>query len=159
MNINAVIQAALFSMVMLAGCSKNAPPSDGLPVAAPTEVAATPSPPTASDVVADPLADFTVDPGVVYSCDGRDRTESTVTWKVKDPSVTVRIEGDSTSDPMRKTFTIGGASGEARTENWVGAGTRFHLVDGASGKELAGYEVTSLPCQGASAEMPEGGKG
>ena len=150
MKINMVILWAVVSMAGLAACSKNAPPADGLPGAAPNAVAAptstTPAAPAAAAV--NPLADFSVEPGVVYACEGRDRTVALVKWHVKDPAVTrVKVEIDSATDPSRQTFTVGATSGEARTEEWVGAGVRFHLSDFTSGKELATYEVTSLPCE------------
>ena len=50
MKINMVILWAVVSMAGLAACSKNAPPADGLPVAAPNAVAA----PTSTTPAADP---------------------------------------------------------------------------------------------------------
>ena len=152
MKVNMLILWALLSMAALAACSNNQPPADGLSVpaapaadapAADASATSTPAPP-----VVNPLADFTVDPGVVYACEGRDRVVATVKWQVKDPAVlSVKVEVDSAADPARKTFASGGAIGEALTEEWVGAGVRFHLSDLTSGKELATYEVTSLPCE------------
>lgn len=152
MKSNTLILLAVGLIAGLAACSRNQPPADGLPISAQvaTGTAAAPTA-TTTDVApaVNSLVDFTVEPGVVYACDGRDRVVATVNWQVKDPAVTtVKVEVDTADDPMRKTFTAGGAVGEAVTEKWVGAGTRFYLVDAAGGKELASYEVTSLPCEG-----------
>lgn len=145
MKTHALVLLLATSAAALVGCSQNQPPADALPIPGPKP--ANPAAVAAEPV--NPLADFSVTPGVVFACDGRDRVTATVTWKVKDPSVaTVKIEVDSTTDPLRKTFTAGGATGEAVTGDWVGAGVRFHLVDAAGGKELATYEVTSKPCDG-----------
>lgn len=143
--------SALVLVVGLAACKQNTPPADGLPAAA-APVADTSSPAPAPPGPAVPAVntdvDFTVEPAVVYACEGRDRTAATVKWAVRDPSVvTVKVEIDTATNPSRQTFTVGGAAeGEAKTEEWVGAGTRFHLLDAATGKELANYEVSSLPC-------------
>ena len=148
MKVNALI---VLMVGLSAGCSKNQPPADSLPNPAPPAASAAPATGAPADQAppANALADFSVEPGVVHACDGQDRVVSTVKWQVKDPSVaTVRVEVDSTDDATRKTFTAGGATGEAQTGDWVGAGVRFHLVDAASGKELATHEVTSLPCEG-----------
>lgn len=140
MNIKLITALTLTLVSTLAGCSKDSPPAE-LPSSTPAAVES-PVAPAAS------LADFSVVPGEVYACEGRDRTVSTVKWRVKDASIaTVRIEVDSAQDPTRKTFAAGGASGEAVTGEWVVAGVRFHLVDAASGKELANYEMKNLPCQ------------
>lgn len=136
---------ALVSVAALSACSKSPPPADSLPVPAPA--AATPADAPAAEP-GTALADFSVTPGHVYSCEGRDRAVSVVKWQVKDPAVaTVRVEVDTALEPERKTFTNGGNTGEETTGEWVAAGVRFHLVDAASGKELAKHEVTSLPCQ------------
>ena len=152
MKVNALIVLMMVSAVGLgAGCSRNQPPADSLPNAAPPAAsdAGTATQPAEKAAPVNALADFSVEPGVVHACDGQDRVVSTVKWQVKDPSVaTVKVEVDSTDDPTRKTFTAGGATGEAQTGDWVGNGVRFHLIDAASGKELASHEVTSLPCEG-----------
>lgn len=137
----------LFAALVLAGlvaCSRNTPPVDSLPVPSTT---GSPDPAGAAAPASSPV-DFLVEPGVVHMCDGQDRVVSTVKWRVDDASVsTVRIEVDSTQDPERKTFAAGGATGEAKTGDWVVAGVRFHLVDAATGKDLAKHEVSGLPCQ------------
>lgn len=149
-KVNTLILCAVVSMVGLVACTQNTPPADSLPIPAPgaAKNAAAPGPGTTTPAPAvNPLADFTVEPGVVYACDGRDLVVATVKWQVKDPAVaTVKVEMDTAADPRRKTFAAGGATGEARTDKWVVAGVRFHLLDGATGKELATHEVTSLPC-------------
>lgn len=147
MNLKPLVMLAAFSIA--GACSKHTPPADSLPLpaSASTSVAADAGPPVA-DLPKNALADFTVEPGEVFACDGRDRVISTVKWQVKDPSVaTVKVEVDSAQGSERQTFAAGGNVGEARTGEWVVAGVRFHLIDGATNKELASYEVTSLPCQ------------
>lgn len=152
MKIDALIVLMMVSAVGLSGgCSRNQPPADSLPNPAPAAASDASTAASAADKAppANALADFSVEPGVVHACDGQDRVVSTVKWQVKDPAVaTVKVEVDSTEDATRKTFTAGGATGEAQTGDWVGAGVRFHLIDAASGKELATHEVTSLPCEG-----------
>ena len=130
-----VLSLALFASL---GCQKVQPPADSLP----TEpgVAAAPQA-VPADVV------FTVEPGQVHMCDGRDRVASDVSWQVNVPDVTtVRIEVDTAADAVRKTFAAGGAGGSEKTGDWVVQGVRFHLVDAATGKELASHEVKGLPC-------------
>jgi len=150
MKTTTLVLSAMVMALGLAACKQNTPPADGLPAAA-APVADTSSPAPAPSAPAAPAVnadvDFTVEPGVVYACEGRDRTSAMVKWEVRDPSVvTVKVEIDTAMDPSRQTFTAGGVVGEAKTEEWVGAGTRFHLLDAATGKELANYEVSSLPC-------------
>jgi hypothetical protein len=139
MNLKPLAVLVVASIAGLSACS-NTPPADSLPVPAPAA--------TSAASAQNALADFSVDPGHVFACDGRDRTISTVKWRVKDPAVkTVKVDVDTALKPERKEFAAGGATGEAHTGNWVVAGARFHLLDGATDKELASYEVTSLPCQ------------
>lgn len=104
---------ALAALLVLAGCQKAAPPADSLP--APSQAGATEAAkPAANGVV------FTVVPGEVHMCDGRDRVVSEVSWQVADPAVTtVKVEVDTTTDPARKTFTAGGATGSEKTGDWV----------------------------------------
>lgn len=132
----ALISAAVLA---LAGCQKASPPADSLPSPAPAVVAD--AKPARTDVV------FTVTPGQVHMCDGRDRVVSEISWQVTDPSVaTVKVEIDTTTDPTRKTFAAGGATGAQKTGDWVVKGVRFHLIDAGSGTELASHEVIGLPC-------------
>ena len=121
------------------GCQQQSPPSDGVPVG---------GSPAAAVAAARPVdATLTVDPGHVTTCKEGDRTVAIVKWQVTKPGVeTVRVEVDSDKDPSRKTFTMGGATGEATTGDWVGAGVRFHLIDGASNEELATHVVDLKPC-------------
>lgn len=129
---------ALLVLTALAGCQRAAPPADALPA---SSEAVEPVVETTNGIV------FRVAPGEVHMCDGRDRVASEVSWEVNDPSVTtVKVEIDTVADPTRKTFTAGGAAGSEKTGEWVVQGVRFHLIDGATGKELASHEVTGLPC-------------
>lgn len=145
MNIKLLVVAVLASIVGLFGCKQNNPPADALPMPAkPAAVADVPA-----VVESKSGATLSVEPGHVFACEGRDRTISTVKWEVTDPSVVgmVQVAVDSATDPERKSFAVGGATGEAVTGNWVGAGVRFHLVEMDTGRELATHVVTSSPCQ------------
>lgn len=147
MTIKSLTLFVAISAVGLVACSRNTPPADSLPVPATAETTA-PAAAAGTTTAAPSPVDLLVEPGVVHMCDGQDRVVSTVKWRVDDAAVsTVRIEVDSTQDPERKTFAAGGATGEAKTGDWVVAGVRFHLVDATTGKELASHEVTGLPCQ------------
>jgi hypothetical protein len=140
MNTSKTSLFALAALLALAGCQKAAPPADSLPAPSPagtTEAAR----PAATGVT------FKVEPGQVHMCDGRDRVVSKVSWQVTDPAVTtVRVEIDTATDPARKTFTAGGATGSEKTGDWVVQGVRFHLMDATTGKELASHQVAGLPC-------------
>lgn len=135
------------STVGLVACSKPTAPADSLPVPA---ASSNPAPAVAASSVgkgSTELADFTVDPGQVFGCDGRDRTTSKVKWSVKDGSVvTVKVLVSDKGASGSKVFTAGGNAGEEVTGNWVVAGTHFSLVDGKTGRELASYDVPGLPC-------------
>lgn len=137
--IKAPIIASLL-LLALAGCQKAKPPADSLP--APTQAPGA----EAASAMADGVV-FKVVPGEVHMCDGRDRVVSDVSWQVSDPAVsTVKVEIDTATDTKRKTFTAGGSVGSEKTGDWVVQGVRFHLMDGATGKELALHEVIGLPC-------------
>lgn len=147
---NAFAAVLAVSMLGLAACSKPSVPDDTLPKsdASATAPAAAPKPvqPTIGDG-SNEVADFTVDPGQVFNCEGRDRATSKVKWSVKDPTVvTVKILVGDKSSAEKKTFAAGANIGEAMTGDWVGAGVTFFLVDGKDDKMLASYEVPLLPC-------------
>lgn len=142
-------------MALLSSCGKHVPPNDGMNAVKVQESDA------ASDaqvldsgaMVAPPSthenesAIFSVVPGHVYACPGKDRTISKVSWKVKDPTVTtVDVLINSSNDESMKLFAQGGATGDAVTGNWVGAGVKFHLVDVRTKKVLATHEVMMMPC-------------
>lgn len=150
MNSNKALALLLaVSVAGIAGCSKPAPQDDSLPQPGTSASAAT-APAPAIATIGDgstELADFTVDPGQVFNCEGRDRATSKVAWSVKDPAVvTVKILVADKGSDEKKTFAAGANVGEAMTGNWVAAGAHFFLVDGANEKVLASYEVPSLPC-------------
>ncbi len=135
-------------ILLLAACSKPTAPADSLPgqASAPVPAVTTPAEAGIGNGTTE-LADFTVDPGQVFNCDGRDRATSKVKWSVKDPSIaTVKILVSDGTSSDKQTFAAGANIGEAMTGNWVGANTHFFLVDGASNRELATYKVGVLPC-------------
>ncbi len=147
MNSMSRIAMATLACLMMSSCGQGtAPANDSLPspstgVPLATQVPAQVGSEGSADVT------FVVDPAVVHACDGKDRVVSNVTWRVDHPAVTtIRVEVDAGADSTRKVFTAGGATGAAETGDWVVAGVRFHLVDAASGNELAMREISSLPC-------------
>lgn len=151
MNSNKALALMLaISVAGIIGCSKPAPQDDSLPQpgasASAGTAATTPGKASIGDGSTD-LADFTVDPGQVFNCEGRDRATSNVKWSVKDPAVaTVKILVSEKGSTETKTFAAGGNMGEAMTGNWVSAGVTFSLVDGKDEKVLASYEVPMLAC-------------
>lgn len=150
MNSNKALALVLaVSVAGIVGCSKPAPQDDSLPqpgAPAPAATAVTPAKATIGDGSTE-LADFTVDPGQVFNCEGRDRATSNVKWSVKDPAIaTVKILVSEKGSTETKTFAAGGNIGEAMTGNWVSAGVKFTLVDGKDEKVLASYEVPMLAC-------------
>lgn len=91
--------------------------------------------------------EFSVEPGHVYSCEGRDRTTSTVKWHVTRPGVnSVKVLVSDASSPEKKTLAAMAPTGEAATGDWVTAGVVIDLVDGDTGAPLASYTVDALPC-------------
>jgi hypothetical protein len=138
------------SALGVAACSKPSAPNDSLPQ--PVDAAESSAPSAAAKpgvgVGSTALADFTVEPGQVFACEGRDRTTSTVKWAVKDPAVaTVKVLVGEQGGSERKTFAAGANVGEAVTGDWVVAGASFELVDGKDDRVLAQYEVPpALPC-------------
>lgn len=144
----ATLVVSLCIALTSAGCKRNAPPPDNLPSstsdaatpASPANVAA-PAPAVISDV------SFSVEPGSVYNCEGRDRTISTVKWNVTRPGVNeIKVQVIGPGDPSRKTLAVMSPKGEAKTGDWVSKDVKFYLVNSATGEELATYTVNSLPC-------------
>ena len=147
--------AIIILSILAVSCSEQAPPSDGM-----TEIKKNDAPITQVEeaMVSEPVsappsshetefATFSVEPGHVSACAGKDRVISKVSWNVRAQDVvTVKVLLSSEEDKAFKLFTMGGATGAADTENWVGAGVKFHLVDAKTEKELATHEVTMLPC-------------
>ena len=90
---------------------------------------------------------FSVEPGNVYACEGRDRTVSKVTWDVQRPEVkSIKVLVSDAANPEPKTLAAMAPKGEAETGNWVVAGLKVELVDGETGKQLAMHMVNALPC-------------
>ncbi len=124
---------AVLALPILSACGRIEPVQDGVPPH-PTSV-------ENEDAV------LSVEPGAVGACEGQ-RVAARIAWKVKDPavqSVLVQVRGD---DGGRKVFASGAAQGEAETGQWVAGGTRFHLVDADSRRDLAAFEVAGLACLG-----------
>ena len=140
----------LVSMVcVLASCDRKSPPADNVSstlIAAPQSASvggASQSTLVSADVT------FTVEPGVVYSCKGRDRTTSIVKWKVTRAGVSsIKVSVMGPDSPEKKLFAQLGPTGEATTGNWVTKGVKFQLVNANTGEELASYIISELPCKG-----------
>lgn len=146
------VASVIFSVSMacaLAACDRNAPPADNLPST--TATAPQPAPADGAPATTPELADdvnFSVDPGVVYSCEGRDRATSMVKWNVTRAGInSVKVLVMGPEDTEKKTLALLGPVGEAATGNWVANGVRFELVNAETGDELANHTVTSLPCE------------
>jgi len=93
------------------------------------------------------VASLSVVPGTVSACQLGTRISSLVSWDVKKPSISqvkVMVAGPGSAAP--KLFSMGGFKGNAKTGDWVAAGTRFQLVDADSGTQLAAYTVTAQSC-------------
>lgn len=152
------------ALYMLVGCSKLVSlPQDHLPVPADyqplrakdigarTDSAATTGTVAAPSVVgstAMPGATLQVKPDVIPGCDPLAKIASKIHWQVTDAAIT-RVTLEISEDPhsVRKLFAQGGANGEATTGNWVAQGMQFHLLDAATGKELATHVVIHHPCR------------
>lgn len=50
------------------------------------------------------------------------------------------------AEGMRKLWLSGAAKGEASTGKWVYPGSRFELVDHASGRPISQVTMQALPC-------------
>lgn len=91
---------------------------------------------------------FTVEPAVVRTCEAKDRAVSaSVRWRIErgdSAGVAIYVVG---RDDDRKLWLKGGASGESTTGRWVFPGTRFQLVDAASGRQLAESQVSGGACE------------
>lgn len=145
----------LLAMSLSVGaCTRPTAPADGLPGVDLARAFA--PPPLASGALRQTLGDgstalaaLTVDPGQVFACHGRGNGIAKVQWRVKDPAVVdVHLMVGSRGNPAgRKMFAQGGREGEQATGPWVVPGTGFFLLDAASGKALAEYVVTGLPCR------------
>lgn len=131
----------LVSLLVLAACSRSAPPhalpSDTDPVELKARL-------LVPQTVEDGETWLSASPGRVAACPGWDRTVSKVAWRTDAPSVRLEVSG-SEGGP-RQLFAAGGSSGEAATGNWVGEDTHFFLIDAASGKTLAQLRIGSVSC-------------
>lgn len=88
-----------------------------------------------------------VDPGEVASCGGNAAMVATVRWNVEKPAADgLRVEVGNEGGLVRKLFSQGSNKGEAVTEQWVGEGTAFYLVDVATGEDIDSFVVGSKAC-------------
>lgn len=89
-----------------------------------------------------------VDPGEVASCGNNAVMVAIVRWSVDRPAADgLRVEVGNERGAARKLFSQqGGNEGEAVTEQWVGEGTAFYLVDVATGEEIDAFVVGSKAC-------------
>ena len=142
--------AAVVALICLsAACKPQSPPADGVPSpsTSPESTSQADAPAAAAPAIPTDVV-FSVDPGNVYACEGRDRTTSLVKWSVSRPGVnSVKVLVSSVEDPEPKTLAVMSPIGEAKTGNWMTAGVTVQLVDAETGAELAKHVVTALPCQ------------
>ena len=94
------------------------------------------------------IVSFTVEPAVIRTCDTEGGAVSaSVRWRIeRGDSAGVAIYVVGRGDD-RKLWLKGGASGESTTGRWVFPGTRFQLVDAASGRQLAESQVSGGACE------------
>jgi hypothetical protein len=84
----------------------------------------------------------------VSTCHPESRVTAHVTWKVVAPSVDkVRVMVSDPGSSDARLFSDGGDQGSADTGNWVAVGTRFDLLDAATGSRLGSYVVKSADCK------------
>lgn len=151
----AIVRVALPAAAMVLAACGQAPPPHALPSDPPPDPAdarapAPPPPPAplpAGTATGAAGARLQVAPGHVSRCPGGDRTTAEVSWNAPGRT-SVRIEVGQAGDPAdaRNVFAAGGETGSSTTGDWMVDGLVFHLVDAASGRELASYRVTTLPC-------------
>jgi hypothetical protein len=139
-----VILTGFLVVSVLAACKQNAEPA--APASTDAEAieqpAASPGPAATAAKVT-----FEVVPATVNECNGAAPIVANVKWSVEDAAVTeVKVEVDSKSQEPQL-LSIGGRAGEAKTDAWVVSGTRFHLINNATGQELATHEMTAEPCK------------
>lgn len=131
------------ALVLLAGCGKKASEADLVAGLSDEKV----QPASAAAAVPDGGGLLFVEPGNVQLCAYIVHIVAKVSWKVQDPTVSkVRVEVNQKGDAERKLFTVQGPQGEQMTGPWVTKGTQFHLMDDATNKELATFEVTNKRC-------------
>jgi hypothetical protein len=71
-----------------------------------------------------------------------------VSWQVRLPSVKqVKVMVSDPDATTARLFSESGDTGSADTGNWVAAGTRFDLLDAATGSKLTSYVVKSEACK------------
>lgn len=93
-------------------------------------------------------ASLVVDPGSVSACDAGIRVTAHVSWQVRLPSVKqVKVMVSDPDATTARLFSESGDTGSADTGNWVAAGTRFDLLDAATGSKLTSYVVKSEACK------------
>jgi len=131
------------AIVLLAGCGKKASEADLVADLSGEKV----QPASASVAVPDGGGLLFVEPGNVQFCADIVNIVAKVSWNVRDPAISkVRVEVNQQGEAERKLFTVQGTNGEQMTGAWVTKGSQFHLMDDATNKELATFEVTNKSC-------------
>ena len=132
---------ALAALLAIGGCSRSAPPyalpSDIDPVELKARLAA-------PQVVKTEQAVLSASPGQVGACLGVDRIQSLLAWQTKVASVKLEVSNDA--GDARRLFATGPGLGNASTGDWVVEGTRFFLMDAATGDQLATLRISSFDC-------------
>ena len=136
----------LLTLALVAGCGKDATNEQAtgeLPGQAPPAAAVDMAPPapTRSDV------DFTISPAMLPECPGAAPVQAKLAWVVKDTTIQeVRVEVSDNGQDNWKLLSLSGRQGEVETGPWVRPGSRFRLVDAATGGHLGAVQVAVEPC-------------
>lgn len=155
MNKTLLVVCSLVTLLAVSACSRggdvapeNMPPGDTAPASA--GAVADASPVEAAPQYAKGASEhgfLVVDPGEVASCGDNATVVATVRWSVDKPAVDgLRVEVGNEGALARKLFSQGSNKGEAVTEQWVGEGTAFYLVDVATGEDIDTFVVGSKAC-------------
>ena len=154
MNKTLLVVCSIVALLAVGACSRggdvateNMPPGDTAPASAGAVDA---SPAEAAPQYTKGAGEhgfLVVDPGEVASCGDNAAMVATVRWSVDKPAVDgLRVEVGNEGGLGRKLFSQGSNKGEAVTEQWVGEGTAFYLVDVATGEDIDAFVVGSKAC-------------
>lgn len=132
--------AAVVLTASLAACGQGQPQSG----AAASSSGATSSQPTAPAAhVAGAM--LMVQPASVDGCNSKQPIVATVSWRSREPSVKVMVQGPGQEAPQL--FSESGYAGTAKTGAWVVANTKFTLIDSKTGTTLAQRTITGSSCE------------
>lgn len=155
MNKTLLVVCSIVALLAVGACNRggdvapeNMPPGDTAPASAGAAVDVSPAEAAPQHKKGASEHGFlVVDPGEIASCGDNAPVVATVRWSVDKPAVDgLRVEVGNEGGLARKLFSQGSNKGEAVTEQWVGEGTMFYLVDVATNKDIDAFVVGSKPC-------------